>query len=638
MKPSRRSTDRPIHVRFQDAADHRLLKGQFPQRLRCGYAEDCEMRLPDGSGPDVLFELSRDGRILKFSTELPPHELKNFVTVAVDGKSIEEPERHLRPGSRLDVIDKSGRRLYSLVADVLTPWYIRRQFLAVAMLLLTVIGSGYAGYVYTVLKQARIQLVNAEQRLARTETRVMDTLRRLESTETQLSGAITELQLLQEASNRDIRVEFDRRLNDISSRARENLARLSEEDTRAREDLEEETQRRIASLREDFSSKMVDTYQNFKELEGRLLESVKSQIKSQEPEGELYKRILETASDSVVFIHTSYKVEITRSNEISEYNSFGTGFLIAEDGLGLTAQHVLFPWRYEREFLMLKELGLVKYVPDSVRWSVWMTGSTVMNESKDEKEISSDTGYRSDQDVKGLRFLYSPQINISEELASTPAGMVMVPVPVPDGSDVAVFQIMDFDSKFKRLKLAKGKTEPLDDVLAVGYPFSRLREGVAIPQAVRGFVRVVGPEVMELDTPLHPGLSGGPIVNRRGQVVGMAMAVFQSDVYGLAVHTRGLDNALQQALVVVREEEQKLADMGCNPGKIDGHIDRKAHAAFICGRKKQLASAKPEPKEPPKAKAKPADKKPPVMAPSDLPPPDSGTAETAAKRLPSDRI
>ncbi len=638
MKPSRRSTDRPIHVRFQDAADHRLLKGQFPQRLRCGYAEDCEMRLPDGSGPDVLFELSRDGRILKFSTQLPPHELKNFVTVAVDGKSIEEPERHLRPGSRLDVIDKSGRRLYSLVADVLTPWYIRRQFLAVAMLLLTVIGSGYAGYVYTVLKQARIQLVNAEQRLARTETRVMDTLRRLESTETQLSGAITELQLLQEASNRDIRVEFDRRLNDISSRARENLARLSEEDTRAREDLEEETQRRIASLREDFSSKMVDTYQNFKELEGRLLESVKSQIKSQEPEGELYKRILETASDSVVFIHTSYKVEITRSNEISEYNSFGTGFLIAEDGLGLTAQHVLFPWRYEREFLMLKELGLVKYVPDSVRWSVWMTGSTVMNESKDEKEISSDTGYRSDQDVKGLRFLYSPQINISEELASTPAGMVMVPVPVPDGSDVAVFQIMDFDSKFKRLKLAKGKTEPLDDVLAVGYPFSRLREGVAIPQAVRGFVRVVGPEVMELDTPLHPGLSGGPIVNRRGQVVGMAMAVFQSDVYGLAVHTRGLDNALQQALVVVREEEQKLADMGCNPGKIDGHIDRKAHAAFICGRKKQLASAKPEPKEPPAAKAKPADKKPPVMAPSDLPPPDSGTAETAAKRLPSDRI
>ncbi len=638
MKPSRRSTDRPIHVRFQDAADHRLLKGQFPQRLRCGYAEDCEMRLPDGSGPDVLFELSRDGRILKFSTQLPPHELKNFVTVAVDGKSIEEPERHLRPGSRLDVIDKSGRRLYSLVADVLTPWYIRRQFLAVAMLLLTVIGSGYAGYVYTVLKQARIQLVNAEQRLARTETRVMDTLRRLESTETQLSGAITELQLLQEASNRDIRVEFDRRLNDISSRARENLARLSEEDTRAREDLEEETQRRIASLREDFSSKMVDTYQNFKELEGRLLESVKSQIKSQEPEGELYKRILETASDSVVFIHTSYKVEITRSNEISEYNSFGTGFLIAEDGLGLTAQHVLFPWRYEREFLMLKELGLVKYVPDSVRWSVWMTGSTVMNESKDEKEISSDTGYRSDQDVKGLRFLYSPQINISEELASTPAGMVMVPVPVPDGSDVAVFQIMDFDSKFKRLKLAKGKTEPLDDVLAVGYPFSRLREGVAIPQAVRGFVRVVGPEVMELDTPLHPGLSGGPIVNRRGQVVGMAMAVFQSDVYGLAVHTRGLDNALQQALVVVREEEQKLADMGCNPGKIDGHIDRKAHAAFICGRKKQLASAKPEPKEPPKSKAKPADKKPPVMAPSDLPPPDSGTAETAAKRLPSDRI
>lgn len=602
MKPSRRSTDRPIHVRFQDAADHRLLKGKFPQRLRCGYAEDCEMHLPEGAGPDVLFELSREGRTLRFSTDLPPKELRKFVKVAVDGKTIDEPEQHIRPGSQLDVIDESGRRLYSLVADVLTPWYIRRQFLAVAMLLLTLIGSGYAGYVYTVLKQARKQLVSTEQRLAqaeadmvRTHSRVMDTLRRLESTETELSGAIKEMQLLQEASNRDIRVDFDQRLNEISSRARENLARLSQEDTRAREELEGDTQERIAALREDFSSKMVDTYKNFKDLEGRLFESVKSQIKSQKPEGELYKRILQNASKAVVFIHTQYRVEITRSNEISEYNSFGTGFLISEDGLGLTAQHVLFPWRYEREFLMLKELGLVKYVPDSVRWSVWRTGSPVMDESQEKKEISAKTGYRSDQDEKGLRFLYSPEINVSEELASTPAGMVMVPVPVPDGSDVAVFQVMDFDSKFERLKLAESKTEPLDDVLAVGYPFSRLREGVAIPQAVRGFVRVVGPEVMELDTPLHPGLSGGPIVNREGQVAGMAMAVFQSDVYGLAVHTRGLDKALQQALVKVREEEQRLAEIGCDPGRIDGRIDRQAHAAYICEREKKLASAKTAP-------------------------------------------
>jgi S1-C subfamily serine protease len=642
MKPSRRSTDRPIHVRFQDGGDHRLLKGEFPRRLRCGFAEDCEMRLPEGTGPDVLFEIGRDGRRLRFSTELAPEALKGFVTVSIDGKTVEAQETHVRPGSRLDVTDRSGHRLYSLVADVLTPWYVRRQFLAVAMLLLTIVGSGYAAFVYAALQQARIQLVSAEQRLARaeanvllTQSRVMDTLRRLESTESQLSGAIAEMQLLQEASNRDIRVEFDRRLNEISARARENLARLSEEDTRAREELEKETQERIASLREDFSSKMVDTYKNFKDLEGRLFESVKSQISSQEPEGELYKRILETASQSVVFIHTEYKVEVVKSKEISDYNSFGTGFLIAEDGLGLTAQHVLFPWRYEREFLMLKELGLVKYVPDSVRWSVWMTGSAVMSDSEVEKEISTETGYHSDRDEKGLRFLYSPKINVSEELASTPAGMVMVPVPVPDGSDVAVFQIMDFDTKFKPLKLAETKTEPLDDVLAVGYPFSRLREGVAIPQAVRGFVRVVGPQVMELDTPLHPGLSGGPIVNRLGQVVGMAMAVFQSDVYGLAVHNPGLKDSLRQAELAVRTEEQRLADAGCDPGKIDGHIDRTAHSAFICARKKNPADARTGPEEAPGSAG--ADESPPTAS-SDLSPGESKKAEAATKRLPADRI
>ncbi len=645
MKPSRRSTDRPIHVRFQDAADHRLLKGKFPQRLRCGYADDCEMCLPEGKGPDVLFELSREGRSLRFSTDLPPDQLESFVKVSVDGHPIMEPEKHLRPGSRLDVIDKAGRRLYSLVVDVLTPWYIRRQFLAVSMLFLTIVGSGYAGYVYSVLTQAKKQLVNAEQRLAqaeanmqRTQSRVVDTLRRIESTETQLSGAIKEMQLLQEVSNRNIRVEFDNRLNEISSRARQNLDRLSEEDTRAREDLERETQERIAALRDDFSSKMVDTYKNFKDLEGRVFESVKSEINSQEPEGVQFKRILQTASKSVVFIHTQYKVEITRSNEISEYNSFGTGFLISDKGLGMTAQHVLFPWRYEREFLMLKELGLVKFVPDSVRWSVWLTGSTVMNESKEDKEISTETGYRSDHDENGLRFLYSPDINISEELASTPAGMVMVPVPLPDGSDVAVFQITDFDTKFEPLKMAETKTEPLDDVLAVGYPFSRLREGKAIPQAVRGFVRVVGPEVMELDTPLHPGLSGGPIVNRRGQVIGMAMAIFQSDVYGLAVHAGGLKSALKQASIKVREEEKRLAGMGCDPGKIDGYIDRKSHAAFLCGRKKDLARAKTEAEKAAALGLVPVETKTPVMAPSDPVPAEPPSSDTALKRPVSDRI
>ena len=142
---------------------------------------------------------------------------------------------------------------------------------------------------------------------------------------------------------------------------------------------------------------------------------------------------------------------------------------------------------------------------------------------------------------------------------------------------------------------------------------------------------------MELDTPLHPGLSGGPIVNRRGQVVGMAMAVFQSDVYGLAVHTRGLENALQQALLSVRDQEKELADLGCNPGKIDGHIDRKAHAAFICGREKKLASAKAAAKAKASDRSNAGETQPPVMAPSDLLP-ESNSAETAAKRLPSDRI
>ena len=452
--------------------------------------------------------------------------------------------------------------------------------------MLTLVGGGYGSYVYTVLSSARQQLVVTQERLSQTEAgmeratiQLRDALRRIDSAQAQLSGAISELRLVQEASNRDIRMDFDHRLSDISNRARENLARLSEEDTRAREQLERDTRENIATLRQEFSAKMVDTYQSFKGLEGRLFLTLASRLESIELEGERFKRILLTARDAVVFIHTRYEVEFIESGETKEYDSFGTGFLISADGLGLTAQHVLFPWRYEREFLLLKELELARIVPGTVRWSMWPTGTPVSD---------LESAYHSDRDDRSLRFLYSPEINVAEELASTPVGMVKVPVPVPDGADIGVFQIMDFDTRFDNLTMKEtvSETEPLDDVLVVGYPFSRLREGVAIPQAVRGFVRLVGAEVMELDTALHPGLSGGPVLNREGKVIGMAIAVFQSDVYGIAVRQLGLDEALEDTVEAVRQEEQRLAQMNCDPGEVDGRVDRQTQAAYRCEREK----------------------------------------------------
>jgi len=88
---------------------------------------------------------------------------------------------------------------------------------------------------------------------------------------------------------------------------------------------------------------------------------------------------------------------------------------------------------------------------------------------------------------------------------------------------------MQFDEPVAALAIAAQAAEPLDEALAVGYPFSRLEDGVSAPQGVTGFVRRVTENVLELDTALNPGLSGGPILNLDGDVIGMAIGVLRLD-------------------------------------------------------------------------------------------------------------
>jgi len=124
-----------------------------------------------------------------------------------------------------------------------------------------------------------------------------------------------------------------------------------------------------------------------------------------------------------------------------------------------------------------------------------------------------------------------------------------VKIPSPGASDVAVFRLEGHEGEMPYLTMgpAAAVVEPLDDVAAIGYPFSRLQGGVAIPQAVRGFVRRVGPDMVEVDLPLHPGLSGAPLVNGAGEVVAMASAIYQSPLYGVAAPLESLIAAIDAA-------------------------------------------------------------------------------------------
>ncbi|MGI9332620.1 MAG: trypsin-like peptidase domain-containing protein, partial [Gammaproteobacteria bacterium] len=244
--------------------------------------------------------------------------------------------------------------------------------------------------------------------------------------------------------------------------------------------------------------------------------------------------------------------------------------------------------------------------PDSVRWSIWPSGARVTElaaapaegraaQTEPETPLSPEApptrgttppGYHSNARENAMRVLYAPEPTLASELVAAPIGMVEVSVPTPDHTDVAVFQLMAFDREMPSVPdIDPGiDVETLDESLVIGYPFSRLQEGRALPQGVRGSVRRVGPKMIELDTPLHPGLSGAPVLDRQGRLLGMVVAVLQSEVYGVAIRAGALSEALAGGAEAVRREEVRLVAMGCDPGPVDGVFDRRTATAYECER------------------------------------------------------
>ncbi len=151
-------------------------------------------------------------------------------------------------------------------------------------------------------------------------------------------------------------------------------------------------------------------------------------------------------------------------------------------------------------------------------------------------------------------------------------------------SDLVVFQVLDFSRRFPHVQLpGKGAgVTALDEIMVIGYPLSRLRNGVAAPQPSRGRVRRVGHDILELDSPLHPGNSGGPILDRHGRAIGLASAILDSPVYGIAVKGEDLRAAWSSIRVSIREEQVRLKALGCNPGPLDGIPGRRTWEARRC--------------------------------------------------------
>jgi len=149
-------------------------------------------------------------------------------------------------------------------------------------------------------------------------------------------------------------------------------------------------------------------------------------------------------------------------------------------------------------------------------------------------------------------------------------------------TDIAVLQLVDFEREFNTILIAKetDKVEPMDEIILVGYPLSRLHDGKSIPQGIKGFVRRQTQDLLELDTALHPGSSGAPVLNRNAVVIGMAVALLTSDTYGIAVPARYLNNAIEQAGDSIYQLKHTLMNKNCFTGELNEAFDQNLWTAM----------------------------------------------------------
>ncbi len=586
----------PIHVDLEEGLKSDPRKLTFNESLKLGYGEHCEVRLDGESGPEEVCSLERARGPYRLWVAPGTSGSEGNIEVLVDGHRVTGATQDLQPGACVEIFDRRNERHYRMILEPSTATPVRLRYLAYIVLTLTISGILGAVYFYTSLQSTRSQLAVTEQRLHRAESDVERARGSLQIVEQHLieaqgefGAAVHKLRQAQSVSERAIRSEFDLRLAALTEHTQADLARLSEQDNEAREHLRIEARAQVAAIREELEDRMVSTYQEFKRVEERLIRTLGSRLEAMEPTSTRFKRVLQNVRGSILFIRTTYEMEFLRTGQIVSQQSFGSGFLVSENGLAMTARHVMFPWLYENRLQVLVVLGLVKIREDSVRWSMWTHDQQILEgeDESGERIFNTDTGWNSSAEDRALQHLYSPPLHFTEEQVEAPVGSVTISVPVPGSDDVAVVQLMQFTEPVVSRTLTQSAPESLDEALAVGYPLSRLEDGRTVPQGVTGFVRRLTEDMLELNTTLNPGLSGGPIFNRSGDIIGMGIGIFQSEAYGLAVRARDLRRVLEETAVKVRKEEQRLKELGCNPGPVDGVFDALTWSAYGCEKNRE---------------------------------------------------
>jgi tetratricopeptide (TPR) repeat protein len=281
---------------------------------------------------------------------------------------------------------------------------------------------------------------------------------------------------------------------------------------------------------------------------------------------------------SVAFVLVEYWLQEGETT-IYRNGTEGTAFLVDGDGFLLTARHVACPWLEDETLIMgiaqLRQNG--RFPQFGYRLFLWFEGEKAFNRSA---ELIEST------DVADRYFLGSafrtdgtPRVNI--------AGVGKPPIQTRQlvqsrlRDDFAVLKIDRVPEGVQPLpidlKLTPQKIPKLSRVIALGFPLGSQTQAASVNVSVTsGHVRRSFEDLFQIDTSLYGGNSGGPVIDMRGMVIGIASGVATEVAQGLLpVVTPRWDMAM---VLPITKAATLLQDLKAGQVKWNGVLDLSVEA------------------------------------------------------------
>ena len=276
---------------------------------------------------------------------------------------------------------------------------------------------------------------------------------------------------------------------------------------------------------------------------------------------------------SVAFVVVDYGLRLG-NREVYHNRSEGTAFLVDDQGYLLTNRHVVCPWLEDPR--LLTAIGLLRQRPEKLDLAyqvfVWFDG---------QRAFSQLPGLSGDAPVEDF---YRTESAFSTRGARRVRIVGVAPLPVktgerlrsPLGDDFAVLRIDDVPPGRIALPLAANfqatALPKLAPLITLGFPLgSRTQAATVNVSVTSGHVRRTFDNMIQVDTSIHPGNSGGPFIDDRGRVIGIAASVAMDWAQGPApVATRLSDIGL---VLPITKAAAFVADLKAGAPKWNGELD-----------------------------------------------------------------